>query len=77
MFSNSGAARRPERDAAVTLEDGLHPAGAEALRRHPHRPRPLREVAHDVGPLLERARRYKGAQDIAQPDVNIHGADRI
>ena len=73
MFLNSGAERRPERDAAVALEDGVHPVGAETLRRHPHRPRSLREVAHDVRPFLERARRYKGTQDIAQPDADcIH-----
>ena len=72
MFSNSGAERRPERDAAVALEDGLHPAGAEALRRHPHRPRPLREMAHDVCPFLERARRNEGTQDNAQPDINYN-----
>ena len=73
IFSKSGAERRPKRDAAVALKDGLHPAGAEALRRHPPRPRSLREVAHDVRPFLERARRNEGTQDIAQPDADcIH-----
>ena len=71
MFSNTGAERGPERHAAVSVQDGVYPAGAEALRRHPHRPRPLREVAHDVGPLLERARRNEGKRDIVQPDINF------